>query len=150
MWETWTTFIKYKYLNVKQIFIIYYRGLPGNHNKQPYSEQWGRPKSELNMSPSSKEGKHSGVRPDSSGDLFHNNKLDRHTLVSKRISESHDGPSQFLGILSWYKHTDICVLMLAYAEHQELDVHQINNSDLWTKKKYQEVISRVCRAISKI
>lgn len=53
-----------------------------------------------NVSLSSNEGKHSGVRPGSSGDLFHNNKLDRHTLVSKSISEFRDGPSQFLGILS--------------------------------------------------
>lgn len=41
-WETWTPFIKYKYLLVKQIFIIYHRGLPGNHNKQLDSEQWGQ------------------------------------------------------------------------------------------------------------
>ena len=59
------------------------------------------------------------------GIFLHSNKLDRHTFVSKLISEFHDGPSQFLGILSWYKHTDICVLNLTYAEHQELDVHQI-------------------------
>lgn len=69
-WETWTTFIKYKYLHAKQIFIIYHRGLPGNHNKQLDSEQGDRHKSGPSMSSSSKEGKYSGVRPDSSGDLF--------------------------------------------------------------------------------
>lgn len=37
--ETWLTFTKYKYLHVKQILIIYHRGLPGNHNKQLYSER---------------------------------------------------------------------------------------------------------------
>lgn len=145
-WETWTTFIIYKYLHVKQIFIIYHRGLPGNHNKQLYSEQWDRHMSERNTSPSSNKEKHSGVKPASSGDLFHNNKLERHTLVSMCISEWWS--KSILGILSWYKHTDTCVLNLAYAEHQELDVHQINHSHLWTKNN-QEISSRIREAINK-